>query len=525
MALTTTLSRIFGLGRTVLLAHLLGLSWLGDAFFIAFLIPNLFRRLFAEGAMSTSFIPLFSEIRNRRGGSVLAQIFFSRILWLFALTLLIVCVLGSVFSEWIVRYFFILRKDEGLIVHTALLLKITFPYLLFICCAAILQGLLNAHQKFVVPAMTSIWFNFSVIATAVYCYAFKTDLISTSIFLSASIFMGGVLQLISQVPSVLGIDYSLKPRFSGMNREVRRFFTLMAPVTLFAGVYQLNHLLVNPIAISLGKGTVSALEFSRRLQELPLGIFVVSMATVNLPRFSNYGHAGMEKIGEETGRHIRLLFFVLVPVVITALFEVEKIVELIFASGKFGQNEVFLTAECFKYHLLGILPIGVSRLFQTVFYARQDTRTPLWIGCWTVAANFLAALFLTGVFSMGGPGIALASFLSQSLMAFLLYIKLYRIASLRFESIFWLKLLLAAAFLGGALFFIKENHLLPGRFIFDGLLVPSFWKAKLVSLLDLTAISIAAFFLFLAAGRSLGLKESSHLIRFIKKRFSRKPRD
>ena len=524
MALTTTLSRIFGLGRTVLLAHLLGLSWLGDAFFIAFLIPNLFRRFFAEGAMSASFIPLFSEIRNRPGGSGPAQFFFSRILWLLALSLLIVCVLGSVFSEWIVRYFFILKEDEGLIAHTALLLKITFPYLLFICCAAILQGILNAHQKFVVPAMTSIWFNVSVIATAVYCYVFKTDLISTSIFLSASVLMGGVIQFTSQVPSVLGIDYSLKPRFRGMNREVRRFFTLMAPVTLFAGVYQLNHLLVNPIAISLGKGTVSALEFSRRLQELPLGIFVISMATVNLPRFSNYGHTGMNKIGEETGKHIRLLFFILVPVIITALFEVKKIVGLLFESGKFGSDEVFLTAECFKYHLLGILPIGICRLFQTIFYARQDTRTPLWIGCWTVAANFLAVILLTEVFSLGGPGIALASFLSQSLMAFLLYIKLYRIVSIRFESIFWFKLFLAAAFLGGALFFIKENHLLPGRWILDEFTAGSFWKAKLVSFIDLTAISIAAFFIFLAASRSLGIKESNHLILFLKKRFSRKSR-
>ena len=424
MGLTTSLSRVLGLVRTVLLAHVFGTSIIGDLFFLAFKIPNLLRRMFAEGTMSSCFIPLYQQIKKNPPFPGAPIFFFRKTLTILFLIVSAVVFLGIMTSSFTMHYFFFLTEGTSMqsLETGSILLKIMFPYLLFVSLAAILQGLLNSHDSFALPAFTSVLLNGVIIIGAFFILINNFAGEQAAIIVAFSVTLGGAFQLAFLIPSVYKLGASFKPTLLGMNQETKRFFLLMGPVIFSSSVYQINQIIIDPIVMHLGAGSVSALQYSVRLQELPIGIVIVSLTTVTLPTLSNLinsenTHHFQEKINQ-LFRFIILTLTIIVPIGITAR---EDIVYLLFKSGQFDLEAVSITARCLMFHLLGLLPIGFYRILNNIFFALQDTKTPLLVSLYSLPINVIFAYSLSTTYNMGAPGIALATTLSTFFSVMFLY--------------------------------------------------------------------------------------------------------
>ena len=272
-AFFTIISRITGLVRSMLLAHFLGTSHAGDAFVIAFMIPNLLRRLFAEGALTSAFIPVFTEISGRTGESSREnqKKFFSQVFTVLILAVGIVSVLGVIAGPLLINVFYFFSGADAAYINTASnLLRIMFPYLFFISLAALVQAVLNSHGNFSVPAFTPVLLNASMIVSV---FILKNIFALPAYAFSCGVLAGGILQLAFQIPWLLRLGYRFAPRINFQDPALRKMFYLMLPVVFSAGIYQINIMLLDPIALSLGEGAASSLNFSTRLQELTLGVF------------------------------------------------------------------------------------------------------------------------------------------------------------------------------------------------------------------------------------------------------------
>ena len=426
MGFTTLVSRVFGLGRTVLLAHIFGASLIGDLFFLAFKIPNLLRRTFAEGAMSSCFVPLYQEIKKYPPFINAHQVFFRKILTLTFLIVSSIVLLGMVGSSFVMEYFFFLSQKEIMPTQTitlgSILLRIMFPYLLFISCTAIIQGFLNSNGSFSKPAMTPIILNVTIIAGAIYALMGDLPLEVSAKVIASAVTVGGVLQLGFLLPSVYRLKTTITPVLTGMPKESKRFFLLMGPVIFSSGIYQINQIVVDPIVISLGKGAISALQYSVRLQELPIGALIVSLTTVSLPSLSNMTKEKtvleFQKRFNEIIRFLVLPLSIIIPVGIVSR---EDIIYLLFKSGNFDLDAVRLTANCLTFHLIALLPIGFHRMLNNAFFAFQDTQTPFWISFYSLPVNIIFAYTLSVSMKLGPPGIALAMACSTLFSVLLMY--------------------------------------------------------------------------------------------------------
>jgi len=423
MSIATFTSRILGYVKDMIIAGLFGASGLADVFYVAFRIPNLLRELFAEGSMSSAFVPVLTEYRTKHGKAEAERLVSSAFVFIMAFVGLI-CLLGIIFAPAIVTIMapgFL--SDPEKFANTVLLTRIMFPFLLFVSLAALTMGALNTSGVFFIPALAPALLNVvTIVCIITLSSRFANPIIAVAIGVSA----GGLVQFLFQVPSFFRQGYRFRSQSAetgkenreGLHPGLRRIGLLIIPSTAGMAVSQFNIFVSTILASYLATGSITYLYYSMRLIQFPIGIFGVAMGMAVLPALSE--HAAREEIGklkEDFSFALRLLFFITVPAMAGLIALRTPIVNTLFQRGKFGLEATIGTADALMFYALGIWAIVGVRVITAAFYSMQDTRTPVKIAASAMLVNIFLSLVLMG--PMQHRGLALAN-ASASCVNFLL---------------------------------------------------------------------------------------------------------
>ena len=405
MSLATFLSRILGLVRDMTLASFFGAAGTSDTFFVAFRIPNLLRELFAEGSMSSAFVPVLTQVRARDGEEAAARLV--RVTFTFMLLLVgAFCALGVIFAPQIVLAIAPgFRGDPEKMALTVLLARIMFPFLLFVSLAALVMGALNTRRVFFVPALAPAVLNIVWIASV----PLLTGRISPAVAAVAmGVAIGGFAQFAFQVPSFLRAGFSLAPAGGFGHPGLRRMGVLILPATVGLAVAQVNIFVSNILASYLPQGSITCLYYSMRLIQFPVGIFGVAMGMAVLPALSEHAARGqMDHLREDFSYALRLLFFITVPAMAGLIALRGPIVNLLFVRGRFDAAAAAGTAEALLYYALGVWAMVGVRVVTATFYSLQETRMPVRVGVGAMVVNLALSVALMG--PMAHAGLALAN--------------------------------------------------------------------------------------------------------------------
>ncbi len=401
-------------------AHSFGANAFTDAFFVAFRIPNFLRRLFAEGAFATAFVPVLTEYRVQRSLADLKSLV-DHVAGTLALILFLVSVSGMLFAPVIVGLFAIgWVADEGAGEKLALageMLRLTFPYLFFISLTAFAGGVLQVHNRFAVPAFTPVLLNLSLIGCALWLSPWLEQPV---VALAWGVLIAGVSQFVFQIPFLAQLKLLPRFRVSFRHPGVSRILRLMLPALFAVSVTQINLLLDTVLASFLVSGSISWLYYSDRLVEFPLGILGVAMSTALLPRLARdqVGQAPAE-FTRNLDRGLRLIVFCGVPAAAGLAVLAGPIIATLFLSDAFGVHDVQMTRLSLMAYASGLLAFLLIKVLAAACYAQQDTRTPVRIGIIAMSANMVFNLAL--IVPLQHTGLALATSLSAGLNAFLLW--------------------------------------------------------------------------------------------------------
>ncbi len=422
VSIMTFISRILGFVRDIVIARLFGAGLGADVFFVAFKIPNFLRRLFAEGAFSQAFIPVLAEYRNR-GNQDLKDLIASTSGTL-ATLLFIITAIGVLTAPILIMVFapgFI--DDDYKITLAGNLLKITFPYLFFISLTALAGSILNSFGKFAAPAFTPVFLNLSLIASAIWLSPHLAEPVTA---LAWGVFIGGVVQLLFQIPFLIKIGQLPKPRWGWQDSGVQKIIKLMLPAMFGVSVAQINLLLDTLLASFLITGSISWLYYSDRLVEFPLGIFGIALATVILPSLSKK-HAAKSKVefSNTIDWALRWVFIIGTPAAIGLIWLAEPLLLSLFQYGEFSANDAHQASLSLMAYGLGLLPFIFIKVLAPGYFARQDVKTPVKIGIIALVTNMVLNIIL--MLQFAHVGLALATSLSAMLNAALLYIGLRKL--------------------------------------------------------------------------------------------------
>ena len=420
----TMLSRVLGLVRDVVFARVIGADAFADAFFVAFKIPNFLRRLFAEGAFAQAFVPVLAEYREKGGAAAVRELT-DRVAGALGSVLILLTVVAVAGAPVITAVFAPGFWAEGEKFQAASdMIRITFPYLLFISLTGFAGGILNSFDRFAVPAFSPVWLNLCLIGAA---------LVATPWFerpayaLAWGVFAAGVIQWLFHLPFLAAIGQMPRPTLDWQHAGVRKILRLMAPAVFGVSVSQINLLLDTVIASFLPTGSVSWLYYSDRLAELPLGVFAVAAATVILPSLSRqHASASAEIFNQTLHWALRFVVVIAVPASVALLVIAEPVLVALFFNGdEMGHREIAMSAWSLRAYAIGIVAFMLIKILAPGFYARQDTRTPVRIGIIAMVANMIMNLVfvvpLHFYLGLGHVGLALATSFAAFVNAGLLY--------------------------------------------------------------------------------------------------------
>lgn len=412
----TLISRILGFVRDMVIARTFGASTGADAFFVAFKIPNFLRRLFAEGAFSQAFVPVLTEYKTRRTPEEVKDLV-DHVSGALATVLFLVTAVGIVAAPLLIMLFAPgFSKDATKFQLAADMLRITFPYLLFISLTAFAGGILNAYGRFAVPAFTPTFLNLAMIAAALWL-APQLDQPITA--LAWGVFIAGVVQLLFQWPYLRQLGLMPRFRFKRAHEGVSRILRLMVPVMFGSSVAQINLLVDTLIASFLVTGSVSWLYYSDRLVEFPLGVFGVALATVILPKLSqHHAQASPEAFSRTIDWGLRWVVLVSVPATVGLIALAVPLISTLFHYGEFTDTDVLKSSYSLTTFSLGLLGFIMVKILASGFYSRQDTRTPVRFALVAMLANVIMNLLF--VWPLAHAGLALATSLAALLNAALL---------------------------------------------------------------------------------------------------------
>lgn len=394
VAACTFLSRIAGLVRDAAVGYFFGTGLAADAFFVAFRIPNLLRRFVAEGAMSTAFIPIFTEYWTNRGHS--EAVHAARVLaTLLALVVGSIALLGILLAEPLTRLFAPgFATDPDKFALTVQLTRWTFPYIALVSLVALCSGILNSLRHFAAPAMSPIFLNLAMIVAAVASPWAHPPVQA----LAYGVLAGGCVQLLLQLVPLWRMGIQLVPRWEPKHPAAARAARLLLPTLFGAAVYQINLLMDTVLASALPPGSVSYLWYADRVFEFPLGLFAVALGTAALPSFSaQAARREWEAMRASLRFAVRTTSFIVAPATVGLAVLAVPITAVLFQRGAFAFEETRQTAYALAAFAVGLWPVAVLRVIVPAFYALQDTRTPVW----TAAAAFLANLAFS--LSLMGP--------------------------------------------------------------------------------------------------------------------------
>ena len=406
VAVPTLVSRLLGYVRDLLQAYFLGTGNSADAFTIAFTIPNLFRRLTGEGAMTAAFVPTFTEVKAKSDRRELWR-FGNYAFYDLALAMAALTILGVLFAPGLVKVIAHGFKGvEGKWDQTIAMTRLMFPYLFFISLAALASATLNSFRRFFVPASTPILFNLAVIASAALLARGSSQPALTFCY---GVLAGGALQLLVQVPFLwkegMRFTFGLSFRHSG----VRRVAALMVPGVLGASVYQVNFALSRMIASGLERGSTAALYYSSRIEELTLGLFSIALAVALLPAFSEHAAArDLPEMKKTLGFSLKLTSYVTFPAAAGLVVLSRPIIRVLFERGKFDAESTALSAACLLFFALGLPFVSAVKMVAPAFFSLKDTRSPVIVGVGVMAVNIGLSLALMGRLRVGGLALALS---------------------------------------------------------------------------------------------------------------------
>lgn len=402
----TLLSRIFGLIRDVVIAGFFGAGMATDAFFVAFRIPNLLRRLFAEGSLTIAFIPIFTEYLKKQGKTEAFSLARSAFRML-SIILVVTAIAGILLAPLIVQLMaWGFGTDPEKMALTVTLTRIMFPYIFFISLVALCMGVLNALGHFAAPALAPVLLNVGMIGAVL---LISPHLENPVMGLAIGVLIGGVLQLALQLPFVYSKGVILWQKSTMYHPGMKRIGLLMLPAIFGAAVYQINGLVGILLASFLPEGSVSYLYYADRICQFPLGIFGIAIATAVLPSLSRQVSAG--EFGEARGTFayaLKLVSYITLPSMVGLIVLRKPIVALLFNRGAFGDTQVELTAYALLFYAVGLWGFSAVRVVLSAFYALQDTRTPVKMACIAVIANIIFGLALMQRLSHGGLALALS---------------------------------------------------------------------------------------------------------------------
>jgi len=429
IGVATFSSRILGFIRDMVLAQLFGATPAADAFFVAYRIPNLLRELFAEGSMSSAFIPVFTEyqtLKSKRDAWELASAVFTTLLTIVT-GITIIGIVAASGIVWLLAPGF--HDEPAKLEMTTLLTRIMFPYLIFISLAALAMGILNSLRAFAAPAFSPVFFNIVIIS----CAYFLSPMLSEPIVgVAVGVVAGGAAQFAMQLPGL-----KLRGMLFGFRHEsghpgVRRIGWLMVPSLLGLSVTQIN-ITVSTVLSSFFAGGPTYLFYGMRLIQFPLGIFGVALATAILPTLSSQAaRKALDELRTTLGFGLRMILFIILPAMLGLILLRQPIVHLFFEHGSFTHDDTVMTATAVLCYAVGLWAFAGVRIIVSAFYSLQDTKTPAITGAVSVGANVVFSLVFMR--TLGAAGLALATALAAMLNGAILVAVLNR----RLGGVDWL---------------------------------------------------------------------------------------
>jgi len=442
-------SRIFGLLRDVAVAGFYGAGALTDAFFVAFAVPNLFRAFFAEGALSSAFVPFLSD-NIQGGGDRRGNHYLTSLIVVVSLMVLVILSLIAIFPNQIISLFMPGYAGEPELISSAAgMITILSPYLFFVTVCALLSGFLNLKGSYYVPYSSTALLNIAMIAGAWVGYNEGADIL----WLCWGVFAGGVMQLIYVLAVALFRGY--RPVVSkGIHEDVSKTFLLIVPSLAGVGINQINFLVGRVVASFLAVGSISYLYYANRLFQFPLGMFAVAVGTVTLTEISKANSAGeSERRNKLIDKAINSIFMVMLPAWVGLTVLAYPIVEIVYARMNFSASDAEATAVALQMYSIGIIFFSFINVFSRVFHSEKDMKTPVV----AAFAGLLVNVVLNFVFMkpFGHSGIALAASIAAMVNCFYLYIKLrdykYQLAG---NFSFLLRFLIASVVMGGVVYIL-----------------------------------------------------------------------
>ena len=516
----TAISRTLGLVREIAMAYFFGTSALKSAFDIAFIIPNLFRRLFGEGALSSAFVPVFSETLVKEGRET-AYRFAIRVISLLVAALGVVTVAGILATYPLAG---LLPADSRWLIPLPLL-RIMLPYALLICVAALISGMLNTLGKFAIASLTPFLLNAIWIVTLFAVSPFLGDNPSTQILvLSWAILLAGVAQILFQLPALAKHGFRFKLCFADLlqDQKLRRVLTLMGPAALGMGLIQINVCVDKFLAYWADPAAPAALEYAERIVYLPLGMFGTAFMTVLLPTFSRQASGGEFAVMRDTlERAIRNLAVLMAPCSAALVFLALPVIELIYSmkGGRFDSDSAVLSARALAAYAPGLLVFSLQKALIPAFYGMQDLRTPVRVSLIGLFLNVTLNLASVLVLPQGWKhvGIAASTVVTSAVNGLMLAAVLHRrIGAPRTSALLWpvTRAVFSALVMGVAAFF---TYALAYRIIGSG-----GHAVKLVQMLSMgvtVAVAVAVYGVLMAF---IGRQELREMVGDFRHRRTRK---
>jgi len=448
----TLVSRIAGFAREMLMSRVMGASWQADAFFVAFRLPNTFRRLFGEGAFSAGFVPLYAQRLHGKEGDSEARHFSEEVLAVFAPTLVLFTLIFEIIMGPFV--FAISGYHAEKLALATFLTRITFPYLILISLVSLFSGILNSLARFTAAAFAPALLNLAMLAALMFVPIGGT---TTAVALAIAVTIGGVLQLGLLLAACARAGIVLKFRRPRMTPGVRQFVRVVIPATLGAGVYQISAFIDTFFLTRIGTGAMSYFNYADRLNQLPLGVIGAALGTAILPQVSRHvGANEPDQAARVQGQAAELAMLLCLPAAAALAVSALPLVSALFQGGKFTVEDARLTALTLSIIVLGLPAYVLVKVLTPGFYARQDTATPVKVAVLVLVATVVLNFLLIPPFGIAGlaSAIAICSWLNCTI----LYVILHRRGHFRIER--WLasrmvRQLLAAAAMVGALLAIR----------------------------------------------------------------------
>lgn len=429
----TLVSRVLGLIRDIVVANLMGAGMASDVFLFANKIPNFLRRLFAEGAFAQAFVPVLTEVQHLEDDAKTKQ-FIANISGTLGIIVTLVTIIGVIASPVIVIIFgpgwFLESQEHGLegskFELASQLLKITFPYLWFVALVALSGAILNTLNRFAVSAFTPVLLNVAIIGCAIFLHESFDE---PAFALAWGVFLGGVAQLLFQLPFLARAGVLVMPKWGWNDHYVVKVRTLIIPALFGVSVGQINLLLDTVIAVALVTGSISWLYYSDRLLELPLGLFGIAIATVILPTLSkNFVSKDQVQFQKNMNWAVKMVCLLGLPAATGLAVLAEPLMLVLFQRGEFTPEDARFASLSLTAYSTGLLSFMLVKVLAPGYYSRQDTKTPVKYGIWCMAANmaFNLIFVLSLGYELGFIGLAMATSASALLNVILLYRGLHK---------------------------------------------------------------------------------------------------